>query len=167
MPKVSVWSGGHCSDSHRLFNMSNLLGMSPFAREAPWVMLLQNCANFFLIPADLFIIHGRDSGRKGIYYIGYYCASPTLITAQEHIAAAFNHASHCWIRLVCETPLSAAESHIGDLTYLKYQAYHTVFPSDGCRNVLPRRRTVQVFSFHFGRWQNSLTEAVSHTRTEY
>ena len=162
MPKVSVCSGGHCSDSYRLFNMSNLLSMSPFARGAPWVILLQNRANFFLIPADLFIIHRRDSRGKGIYYIGYFCASPTLIASQEHTAAAFNHASHFWIRLVCQAPLSAAESHIGDLTYLKYQAYHTLFPSDGRRNVLPRRRTVQLF---FPFWK--LTEFINWSRVAH
>ena len=73
--KEFVFSGGHCSDSHRL-------SYYIFAREAPWVILMQNRANFFAIPADLFIIHRRDSGRRDIYYIGYFCASPTLIASQ-------------------------------------------------------------------------------------
>ena len=34
MPKVSVSSESSCSNLHRLFNMGNLLGMSPFARAA-------------------------------------------------------------------------------------------------------------------------------------
>ena len=49
--------------------------MSPFARVAQCVIILQNHANFCLIKASLSRVRRRDSDRKGM---GYINISPPL-----------------------------------------------------------------------------------------
>ena len=119
MPKVSVSSESSCSNLHRLFNMGNLLGMSPFARAAQWVILLQTRANFFFIPDGRSSTRCRNPGRKVCNIL-----VPSPLSHSDQIAG--NIRLRRWTMQDiygsdCQASLSAAMSHIGDLTHLIYQ----------------------------------------------